>query len=138
MKTAWHIDDDQEMLNVISLMLNLLGYEVKSFLTAPKASEALLTEEAKPDLILLDINMPQVSGMDMLEFLRMKPEFKDLPVVMLSSEFTDIQVNEAYDLGADAFVLKPATLDEIESAIDKALAAAQKRSGNGGEISFFT
>ena len=127
MKIAWHIDDDQEMLNVIKLMMQLIGYEVRSFLAASKASEALQTGLGKPDLILLDINMPQVSGMDMLEFLRMKPEFKTLPIVMLSSEYTDIQVDEAFDLGADAFVLKPATLDELESGIDKALASAQKR-----------
>lgn len=130
MKIAWHIDDDQEMLNAVSLMMSLLDYEVRSFLSAPKASEVLQSGEAKPDLILLDINMPQVSGMDMLEFLRMKPGLKDLPVIMLSSEFTDIQVDQAYDLGADAFVLKPATLDELESGIDKALLAAQKRIGN--------
>ncbi len=78
--------------------------------------------------------MPQVSGMDMLEFLRMKPDLIDLPVVMLSSEYTDIQVDEAFELGADAFVLKPATLDEIESGIEKAFAAAQKRLGKKNQV----
>lgn len=65
--------------------------------------------------------MPQVSGIDMLEFMRRTKDFQKIPVVMLSSETTDVQVDAAMELGADAFVFKPVTIDELESAIRKAI-----------------
>jgi CheY-like chemotaxis protein len=72
--------------------------------------------------------MPEVSGIDMLEFLRMRTDLRKIPVVMLSSETTDIQVDEAMKLGADAFVFKPVTIEELETAIATAEAAhAQQR-----------
>jgi DNA-binding NarL/FixJ family response regulator len=75
----------------------------------------------RPDAILLDINMPEVSGIDFLEFLRMRSELKGIPVVMLSSETTDIQVDEAMELGANGFVFKPVTIDELEEALKRAM-----------------
>jgi two-component system chemotaxis response regulator CheY len=74
--------------------------------------------------MILDINMPEVTGMDMLEFLRRRPELKDLPVIMLSTEATDVRVDEAMRLGANAFVFKPVTIDELEAAIGRVLPAA--------------
>ena len=119
MKTVWFIDDDQEMINAISLMMKLLGYQFESFFNAPDAAKALL-EEDPPDLLILDIHMPQVSGMDLLEFIRLRPEFDKLPVIMLSTDAADVQVDEALDLGADAYVFKPVTIEELEAAIKKA------------------
>jgi two-component system chemotaxis response regulator CheY len=74
--------------------------------------------------MILDINMPEVTGMDMLEFLRRRTELKDLPVIMLSTEATDIRVDEAMRLGANAFVFKPVTIEELEAAIGRVLPAA--------------
>lgn len=120
MKTAWLVDDDEEMATAVGLMFKLLGYSTRSFLNAPSAANALLGG-LRPDLILLDINMPQVSGKDFLEFVRRRPEFNQLPVLMLSSEFADVQIAEFLKLGADGYVTKPVSLEELESAVDRAL-----------------
>jgi CheY-like chemotaxis protein len=120
MKTAWHIDDDHEMITAISLMMKLLDFETRPFLNAPEAAKRLQDGD-RPDLLLLDINMPQVSGRDMLEFVRRKQAYKDLPVVMLSSESTDTLVDDTLAMGADAYVMKPVTLEELERAIQTAL-----------------
>ena len=120
MKTAWFIDDDEEMINAITLMMDLLGYQVTPFLNAPNAAEALQAGE-RPELILLDINMPQVSGIDLLEYIRTKLKLANLPIIMLSAEFTDVQVDQAYELGADAYVIKPVSIDELQAAIDAAV-----------------
>jgi DNA-binding response OmpR family regulator len=121
MKTAWLIDDDQEMSTAIGLMLKVLGFETRAFLGAPSAGKALL-EGPQPDLILLDINMPKVSGKDFLEFLRLRDEYQHLPVVMLSSEYTDVQISEVLDMGADAYVSKPVSTEELGAAIEQAMA----------------
>ncbi len=118
-KLAWYVDDDQEMIEAISLLMKLLDFKVRPFLNAKIAGRAFLSGQ-RPDLLLLDINMPNVTGIDMLEFVRTRAELKNLPVIMLSSEHTDLQVNEALDLGADCYVMKPATIEELECAIQKA------------------
>ena len=126
MKTAWYVDDDQEMIEAISLMMKLLDFETIPFFNAPAASRQFQTGE-RPDLLLLDINMPQISGIDLLEFVRKKEKINDLPILMLSSEHTDVQVDEALAKGADGYALKPVTLDELEKAINMAIAKRRKQ-----------
>ncbi len=116
MKTAWFADDDQDMIQALSLMLRLLGYETRPFPNARKTARALLAGE-RPDLLILDINMPEVSGLDLLEFIRSRRQWHDLPVIMFSSDATDVQVDHALDLGADAYIFKPVTIEELEAAI---------------------
>ena len=119
MRHVWIVDDDEEMSHAIGLMLNLLDCDTTSFLTVRSAVQTLLTGKM-PDLIILDINLPEVSGLDMLEFLRRRREWKALPVVMLSSEATDTIVDKALELGADSYVMKPVTIEELEKAMGTA------------------
>jgi CheY-like chemotaxis protein len=119
MKTVWIVDDDEEMIKAVRLMLKLLGCDVHYHLGARRAAQALLAG-GKPDLMILDINMPEVSGLDLLEFLRRRTEWKDMPVIMLSTEAADVTVDRAMALGADAYVSKPVTLDELEKALQTA------------------
>jgi CheY-like chemotaxis protein len=122
MKTVWMVDDDEEMINAVRLMLNLLDCETRHFFSARPAAQALL-DGKHPDLIILDINMPGVSGIDFLEFLRRRKELKNLPVVMLSTEASDVMVDQAMALGADAYVTKPVAIEELEEAMKKAVRA---------------
>ena len=125
MKQVWIVDDDQEMATAMSMMLELLDCKVTRFLNARSAAQTLLTSQ-HPDMMVLDINMPEVSGLDLLEFLRRRSEWKDMPVVMLSSEAADVTVDRAMELGADGYVMKPVTIDELEKAIDTAFKKYQK------------
>jgi CheY-like chemotaxis protein len=120
MKQVWIVDDDDEMARAISLMLKLLDCQSRHFLNARLAAKELL-DGKRPDLLILDINMPEVTGIMMLEFVRRRPEWKHLPVIMLSSEAADVQVEEAMQLGADAYTMKPVSIDELETAIQTAL-----------------
>ncbi len=122
MKTVWVVDDDEEMVMAVQLMLKLLDCETRSFFSPKPAARALLEGEAI-DLLVLDINMGEVSGIDFLEFLRRRPEWKDLPVVMLSTEASDIMIDQALALGADAYVTKPVAIDELEKAMNTAFFA---------------
>ena len=119
MKLIWVVDDDDDMASAMQMMLKLLDCETRHFLSARLTAETLLAGE-RPDLLLLDINMPEVSGIDFLEFLRSRPEWNDLPVVMLSTEAADVTVDHAMAIGADAYVTKPVALDELEAALQKA------------------
>jgi len=125
MKQVWIVDDDQEMANAMRMMLELLDCQVTSYLNARSAAQTLLTGK-RPDMMVLDINMPEVSGLDLLEFLRRRPEWNDLPIVMLSSEAADVTVDEAMELGADGYVMKPVTLEELENVIETAFKKRKK------------
>jgi CheY-like chemotaxis protein len=97
-------------------MLKLLDCETTIFLTARSAVQTLLLGK-KPDLMIVDINMPEVSGLDLTEFLRRRPEWKNLPIVILSSEAADTMMDKALRHGADSYFTKPVTLDELERAL---------------------
>jgi DNA-binding response OmpR family regulator len=120
MRQVWVVDDDEDMSRAIELMLKMLDCEVMSFHTARAAAQTLLTGKV-PQIMILDINMPEVSGLDLLEFLRRRPEWKELPIVMLSSESADSTVDKALKLGADAYIMKPVTIQELEKAMTIAL-----------------
>ena len=126
MKQVWIVDDDQEMTRAISMMLEMLGCQVTGFLSARNAAKTLLTG-ASPDLLVLDINMPEVTGLDFLEFLRRRPEWKNLPVVMLSTEAADVTVDQALELGADGYLMKPITLEELDKVMETAFQKYQKQ-----------
>jgi CheY-like chemotaxis protein len=125
MKQVWIVDDDQEMTRAISMMLEMLGCQVTGFLSARNAAKTLLTG-MRPDMLVLDINMPEVTGLDLLEFLRRRPEWKDLPVVMLSTEAADVTVDQALELGADGYLMKPVTLEELDKVMETAFQKYQK------------
>lgn len=116
MRDIWVVDDDEEMSHAISLMLQILDSNVRIFKSVRSAAQTFVSGK-KPDLIILDVNMPEVSGLDMIEFLRRRPESQDLPIVMLSSEATDTIVDKALELGADSYVMKPVSLEELEKAM---------------------
>ena len=125
MRQVWIVDDDQEMANAMCLMLELLDCQTTVYLNARSAAQTLLSGK-RPDLMVLDINMPEVSGLDLLEFLRRRSEWKNLPIIMLSSEAADVTVDKALALGADGYVMKPVTIDELENVINEAFQKHQK------------
>lgn len=120
MRQVWIVDDDEEMSRAIGLMLKLLDCEVMAFHSARSTAQTLLTGRS-PDLLFLDINMPEVSGLDLLEFLRRRREWKNLPIVMLSSEAADTMIEKALKLGADSYLIKPVTIEELGKAMATAL-----------------
>ena len=125
MKHIWIVDDDEEMIRAVRLMLKLLDCETASFFNARAAVQALV-EGKCPDLMILDINMPEVTGLDLLEFLRRRGDTKTLPVVMLSTEASDVMIDRANELGADAYVSKPVTIEELERAMGEAFEKRRK------------
>jgi len=120
MRKVWIVDDDEEMTRAIQLMLQLIDCEATGYFNARSATQSLLAGN-RPDLMILDINMPEVSGLDLLEFLRRRVEWKNLPVIMLSTEAADVTVDKALKLGADGYVMKPVTIEELERAVNNAI-----------------
>ncbi len=119
MKQAWIIDDDEEMSQALKRMLTLLDFDLRIYNDARSAARALL-DGPPPVVILLDLNMPEVTGIDLLDFIRGKPRWANLPVVILSAETADVTVDEVLLRGADAYLCKPVSMAELKEGIARA------------------
>ena len=90
------------------------GEEALAYL-AGRGRFADRTQNPLPALLLLDLKMPKLSGFEVLQWIRSQSNMKRLPVVVLSSSFQDTDINKAYDLGANSYLVKPA---DFASRID--------------------
>jgi len=77
--------------------------------------------EGKPDMILLDIEMPRMDGFELLEWVKSEDEFKDIPVIMISSRATEKYINKATELGSSGFLGKPYLLESLVQAFNSYL-----------------
>lgn len=98
------VEDDDSLANVYLARLEVEGFQVKR---VPNGEDALaVAVEFKPDLVLLDVMMPKVSGFDVLDILRNTPETANLKVVMLTALSQDNDKSRADQLGADDYLVK--------------------------------
>jgi CheY-like chemotaxis protein len=118
-KLVWCVDDDENVRSALRLMFRLLNYEFRDFRDPREAIRVLLTGEV-PDILFLDINMPQMSGVEVLQFVRSRPEWKHIPILMVSSESEEEYVEQTVRSGADGYVFKPVNMDELRLAIGTA------------------
>ncbi|MGD2040828.1 MAG: response regulator [Anaerolineae bacterium] len=113
-------DDEPEVINLVRIMLEMEGYTV---LDATDGQEALTSiRSKKPALVLLDVRMPKMSGLDVLARLRREPETASIPVIMLSVVTTYPEVQQALDQGAIAYLPKPFELREMVRLVGEVIA----------------
>jgi DNA-binding response OmpR family regulator len=116
-RTIVVVDDDIDICSLIEDALVSHGYRV---VTVPNGLE-LLTALAgkKPDLILLDVMMPAVSGLDLCRALKRSPEFRDIPVVLMSALESGNDVQLALTNGAAEYLKKPFQLTQLVARVDE-------------------
>jgi CheY-like chemotaxis protein len=103
-KTIWVIDDDTAILEAMESVLEQEGYNV-IVINDPLTITEKITNEKLPDLIYLDILMPEISGSEIIQLLRTTEQTKQIPVVMLSANISGEQISR--DAKADGFLKKP-------------------------------
>jgi len=111
------IDDEKSIVDLLTVVFKKEGYSVKSSLSAPKAIELIDKEDFS--LILSDIKLPQMSGMDILKYVKeRKPE---IPVIMITAFGTLKQAVEAFKMGAVDYVVKPFDMGELKLVVAQGL-----------------
>lgn len=117
------IDDDPDHVTIISRAIRELDGDtrVQTLSDGGEALAWLTTTEHLPDLILLDINMPGLSGFDVLEALKADERLRRVPVVMLTSSDLSADVARAYELGASGFISKPSYLHDLRAVLGNTL-----------------
>jgi DNA-binding response OmpR family regulator len=113
-------DDDPAIRDLLGVILTAEGFEV---VHAADGHEAwTLAQQAMPELIVLDVMMPERDGLDVLASLKANPRTKDIPVVLLTAKATDADVWEGWQAGADYYMTKPFVLDELLHFVEYLLA----------------
>jgi CheY-like chemotaxis protein len=104
------IDDQKLVLIPLEIRLKELGYEIITETSASKGIE--LFDSFQPDLVIVDINMPETSGIEIVKYIREKRK-SDIPIMVLSGNTDDDIISEAFDLGANDYMKKPLSLQEV-------------------------
>jgi CheY-like chemotaxis protein len=117
-------DDDRDILALVAFRLGREGHEV---LTAVDGEEALaLARTRLPDLAILDVRMPKLTGLEVVRALRADEATRAMPVVLLTASVQDESVQDGYDAGADEYMKKPFSPQELATRVEQMLAAGRR------------
>jgi len=116
------VDDEANIVAALEFLLRKSGYEVTA---AQNGDEALQRVESfAPDLVLLDVMMPRISGYEVCRRMRERADWNHIKIVMLSAKGREAEVSKGVSLGADLYVTKPFSTSELVGKIGELLAGA--------------
>jgi DNA-binding response OmpR family regulator len=114
-KTVLVVDDEQDILDLVRFRLEHDGYRV---ITASDGEAGLaLAQKERPDLCILDVMMPKLSGLEVLAHLRADPATTDTRVILLTARGQDADVDRGFELGAHDYVTKPFSPKELRRRV---------------------
>lgn len=113
------VEDDITFSSVLKLALKGKGYEVEVAINGIEALEK--ADKFHPDIIILDVNLPILSGFDVAMRLREKNEFKDTPIIMLTALTQEANIKRGYSVGVDDYLTKPFNIEHLFLKIEKYL-----------------
>ncbi|WP_321494285.1 response regulator [uncultured Desulfobacter sp.] len=140
------VDDSMPMRSVLKRTLAAAGYVSSKIFEAANGKEALTILSGEwIDVILTDYNMPEMNGLDFLKQVKAEALFKELPVVVISTEGNDLKIKEFMDAGASGYITKPFSPESLRDLIVSILGEAdyeeiidgtQDNTDNGGDDQF--
>ena len=116
MKTIMLVDDSATILLSISSILSKAGYAVEKASNA-EAALSKFSAGTKVDLLITDLNMPGMDGIELIREVRKLPAYKFMPILFLTTESQQSRKQEAKEAGASGWIVKPATADELLNTI---------------------
>lgn len=121
-KSVLIVDDEPNIVVSLEFLLEQAGYQVRIAHDGQEAWEAI--ERQAPDLVLLDVMLPRLSGFDVCQKIREHPDLQRVRVVMLTAKGREVEVNKGLALGADAYISKPFSTQELLAQVRTLLADA--------------
>ena len=109
-------EDEDSVRQMVALALKAIGYQTVVFADGAAAAEAI-DAGTVPDAVLLDVRMPRMNGIDLVRHIRARAETATTPVVAMSAYSDELQAREMIDAGANAFLAKPFTIEELRATM---------------------
>ena len=119
MNLIYIIEDDENIREIEEYTLENAGFQILSFGSIEQCREQMKKE--KPDLMLVDIMLPEGDGLQFVEELRRSPQFEDIPVIMVTAKTREIDIVKGLDHGADDYIRKPFSVLELTSRVKSLL-----------------
>jgi DNA-binding response OmpR family regulator len=123
MVTVLLTDDDADIRDLVTFKLREVGYEVRAF--GDGLSALASARDNRPDLALLDIVMPGVSGLDVCRELKANPATSQVPIILLTARAQQSDIETCFAAGADDYIVKPFSPRELASRVNAVLARIQ-------------
>ena len=114
------VDDEYAFAEFAKLLLESMNYQVVISLEATNAWGVAAAE--KPSLILMDISMPEMNGVEVIQKLKSDPSTKDIPIIVCSITKTQAQISAAFEFGAEDYMRKPLKSAQLKLQVERALA----------------
>ncbi len=113
-------EDERDIRELVTFTLNFAGYEV---VAASNGEEAIqLVEREMPDLVILDVRMPRMTGYEACALIKNNPKTAHIPVVFLSAKGQEAEIQTGLQAGADEYLLKPFAPDQLIAHVQRMLA----------------
>ncbi|MGQ9708005.1 MAG: response regulator, partial [bacterium] len=122
------IDDEPDILELVSYHLNRAGFRAETFADAKGFYDFL--EKHRPDLIILDLMLPDVDGLDVCRLLKSEPKFAAIPIIMLTARGEETDRVLGLELGADDYVVKPFSPRELVARVKGILRRKESRTAD--------
>lgn len=120
-KSVVIVEDEPETADMLVEMMRLIGYKTYSCTTGLKAVD--LIAEKKPTTILLDQMMPELSGLEVLQSLRLDPQLRHIPVIIVSAKCMPSDLRDGLEAGAAYYLTKPVSFVDLKSAVEMVTSA---------------
>ena len=124
----WCVEDDPSIRELETYVLNTTGLEACGFEDGQVFWETL--QEKQPDLVLLDVMLPGIDGVELLTRIKASERFRDIPVIMATAKGTEYDKVQSLDLGADDYLVKPFGMMEMVSRVKAVLRRCQLRASS--------
>jgi two-component system, chemotaxis family, chemotaxis protein CheY len=120
-KVIMIVDDSPTIIKFVSFTLRSKGFKVIAACDGMDALEKLSNSEAEIDLLITDLNMPNIDGYELIQTLKLNEKFQDLPMIILSSEENEEDIKKGVQAGAASYLVKPFDPDVLISEVNKYL-----------------
>ena len=128
------VDDSSSMRAIVKKIIKVSGFNVGEFLDASDGKEALkVLADEWVDIVLTDINMPNVNGMELMAEMRKDELLRSIPIVMITTEGSEKKMQEAMDLGASGYVKKPFLPEDIKRTLSSIMGEEDGQRDNDGD-----
>ena len=118
-KTVVIVEDEPDTAEMFAEMMRLIGFQVFKSLSGVRAIDII--SDQRPTVVLLDLMMPDLSGLEVLRYLRRDPRLTDIPVIIVSAKGLPSDIKGGLDAGADCYLTKPVSFADLKESIQKVM-----------------
>jgi len=122
-KTVIVVEDEPDAAELFAEMMRVSGFRVlKTYSSTPAIS---LIAQEQPNVVILDIMMPDISGLEVLRFMRREEQLKDIPVIVVSARSMPSDIQEGLEAGATIYLTKPVGYLDLKKAVDEVMQGSE-------------